>query len=202
MNFGTIAHCVGDTAEFLVKRVERDPKTGKETINWEPFANAQLPRGDDTLGVVMVADGAVRQGQCRAFPLGETSFPLGTVRLVNLTNREMQLSLDGQGVRIPAGGNGTHPRAFKKPEIAEIGVKVAIDGEARPVFSTKGEFAGTFRLALFIIETPGTNPPQFDVRTVVDFPQPEEKATDAKKAGAAPGKPEAAAQPKRSESGR
>lgn len=173
MNFGTVAHCVGDTAEFLLKRTERDPKTGKETVTWEPFASAPLPQGDDTLGVVMIADAAARHGQCRAFPLGETSFPLGTVRLVNLTNREMQLSLDGKGVRIPAGGSGTHPRTFKKPEVAEVGVRVAVDGEARPVFSTKGEFAGTFRLALFIVETPGTNPPQFEVRTVMDYPQPE-----------------------------
>ena len=173
MNFGTEARCLGETAEFLVRRVERDPKTGKETVRWDPFASTPLPAGDDTLGVIMVADALGRQAQCRAFHLGDAGFPLGTVRLVNLTNRGMELSLDGKGLRVAAGGIGTHPRAFAKPEVAEVGVRAVVNGEARPVFSTKGEFANTFRLALFIVETPGTNPPQFEVRTVVDFPQPE-----------------------------
>lgn len=187
MNFGTEALCTGDIAEFLIKRTERDPKTGKETVRWEAFATAQLPRGDDTLGVVMVSDQAVSKAQCRAFPLGETGFPWGSVRLVNLTNRELMLSLDGKGIGIPAGGSGTHPRSFKKPEVAEIGVKVAVDGEIRPVFSTKGEFSGAFRLALFIIETPGTNPPQFETRTVIDFPQPEISPKVANPASTKPG---------------
>lgn len=187
MNFGTEALCTGDTAEFLIKRTERDPKSGKETIIWEPFASTRLPRGDDTLGVIMVADGAIKKGQCRAFPLGEAGFPLGSVRLVNLTNREMMLSLDAKGIGVPAGGTTTHPRTFSKPEVAEIGVKVAVDGEVRPVFSTKGEFAGTFRLALFILETPGTNPPQFETRTVLDFPQPDSTPKGTNPAGAKPG---------------
>lgn len=175
MNFGTEAHCLGDTAEFALKRVDRDPRTGKEIVSWDPFATVSLPVGDDTLGVVMITDASGKRGQGRAFHLGETKFPLGTVRLVNLTGRQLMLGLDGTGVQVAPGLVGTHPHVFGKREVAEIGVMALVDGEPRPVFSTKSEFSGLYRLVLFVAEIPKSDPTRFEVRTVIDFPQPEAK---------------------------
>lgn len=193
MNFGTEARNVGDTASFLVKQVTKDPKTGKETIEWLPFANVALPRGDDTLGVVLITDAAGRNGSGRAFSLGPASFPLGSIRLVNLAEHELMLGIEGKAVRVPAGSVATHPRTFAKPEVAEISVVAAVNGQPAPVFSTKSEFSNRYRLALFIVEIPGSQPPRFEVRTIMDYPQPEPPPPAGKPAangnGQANGKP-------------
>jgi len=183
MNFTTEARCLGDVAEFLIKRVSKDPKTGKEIVSWEPFASVPLPPGEDTLGVIMIADANVRQGQGRAFHLGADRFPLGSIRLINLTGRELMLGLDGKAVGVAPGNVTTHPRVFKKAEVAEVSVAASINGEPRPVFTTKSEFSGAFRLVLFVAEIPGSNPPKFEVRTIVDFPQPEAKPAKADPTG-------------------
>lgn len=179
MNFTTEARCLGDVAEFLIKRVSKDAKTGKDVVSWEPFASVPLPPGEDTLGVVMIADANVRHGQGRAFELGAERFPMGSIRLINLTGRELMLGLDGQGLRVAPGNVATHPRLFKKAEVAEVSVAASINGEPRPVFTTKSEFSGAFRLVLFVAEIPESNPPRFEVRTVVDFPQPDIRPTKA-----------------------
>lgn len=173
MNFGIEARNVGDIANFLVKRTTRDPKTGKETVEWTPFATVPLPRGDDTLGVVLITDAAGQHGGGRAFSLGPTSFPLGSIRLVNLAEHELMLGIEGKVVRVPAGSTATHPRTFAKPEVAEIGVAALVNGQPEPVFSTKSEFSDRYRLALFVVEIPGSQPPRFEVRTILDYPQPQ-----------------------------
>lgn len=175
MNFGTEVRCAGNVASFAIKRVSKDAKTGKDVVTWEPFSTVPLPPGDETIGVVMISDAGMRQGQARAFQMGEASFPLGSVRLVNLTGRELLLLLDGQPARAAPGGTTTHPRVFRKTQVAEIGVVAWVKQEAQPVFTTKSEFSPLYRLVLFVVETPGSNPPQFEVRTMVDFPQPQPK---------------------------
>lgn len=189
MNFTTEARCLGDVAELLIKRVSKDAKTGKDVVSWDPFASVPLPKGEDTLGVIMIADANVRQGQGRAFHLGTERFPMGSIRLINLTGRELMLGLDGQGVRVAPGNVATHPRLFRKPEVAEVSVAASVNGEPRPVFTTKSEFSGAFRLVLFVAEIPESNPPKFEVRTIVDFPQPDPKPAKVDPAGkAAPAK--------------
>ena len=197
MNFGIEARNVGDTASFLVRQVTKDPKTGKETVAWLPFANVALPQGDDTLGVVLITDAAGRSGGGRAFSLGPASFPLGSVRLVNLAEHELVLGIEGKGVRVPAGSVATHPRIFAKPTVAEIGVVAVVNGQAEPVFSTKSEFSDRYRLALFIVEIPGSQPPRFDVRTILDYPQPETKANSAAMPNGAGGARSASSKPGR-----
>lgn len=186
MNFLTeIRHVGGDVANLLVKEVAKDER-GREVVRWAPFGNVALPRGEDTLGVVLVADASGKRGGGRAFPLSNTGFPMGSIRLINLSNREMLLGVSGRGTRVPAGGTVTHPRAFGKPEIAEVTVLATVDGERRPVFSTKSQFSDQYRLAVFVIEVPGSEPARFEVRTIVDFPQPEPPAKPAATKPAAP----------------
>lgn len=185
MNFLTeVRHVGGDVANLLVREVTKDER-GKEVVRWNPFGSVALPRGEDTLGVVLVSDASGKRGGGRAFPLSNTAFPLGSVRLINLSNREMVFGVSGRGAKVPAGGTVTHPRSFTKPEVAEVTVLASVAGEQRPVFSTKSQFSNLYRLALFVIEVPGSDPARFEVRTIVDFPQPEPPA----KAG--PGKPPA-----------
>jgi hypothetical protein len=173
MNFATeVRHVGGDVASLRVKEVTKDEK-GKEVVRWNPFGNVALPRGEDTFGVVLTSDAAGKRGGGRAFPLSNTSFPLGSIRLVNLSNREMTLGISGRGARVPAGGTVTHPRVFAKPEIAEVTVLAAVGGEPQPVFSTKSQFSDLYRLVVFVIEVPGSEPARFEVRTIVDYPQPE-----------------------------
>lgn len=173
MNFVTEArHVGGDVANLLVKEVTKDEK-GKEVVRWNPFGTVPLPRGEDTFGVLLISDAAGKRGAGRAFPLSNTAFPMGSVRLVNLSNREMLLGISGRGARVPAGGTVTHPKAFAKPEIAEVTVLAAVGGEQQPVFSTKSQFSNLYRLVVFVIEVPGSEPARFEVRTIVDYPQPE-----------------------------
>jgi len=180
-----VRHVGGDVANLLVKEVTKDER-GREVVSWAPFGNVALPRGEDTLGVVLVSDASGKRGGGRAFPLSNTGFPLGSIRLINLINREMLLGVAGRGARVPAGGTVTHPRAFGKPEIAEVTVLATVDGERRPVFSTKSQFSDQYRLAVFVIEVPGSDPARFEVRTIVDFPQPEPPAKPAAGKPAAP----------------
>ena len=175
MNFTTEARNIGDAAHLLVRQMTKDPKTGKETVEWVPFGDVALPPGDNTLGVVLITDDSGKRGAGRAFPLGSGNFPLGSIRLVNLTNQDVLLGLGGRALRIPAGAAATHPKVFGKPEIAEISVMAALSDKTVPVFSTKSEFSSLYRLVLFVAEIPNTEPPRFEVRTVVDFPQPEPK---------------------------
>lgn len=175
MNFvSEIRHVGGDVANLLVKEVTKDEK-GKEVVRWNPFGNVSLPRGEDTFGVVLISDAAGKRGAGRAFPLSNNNFPMGSIRLVNLSNREMILGISGRGARVPAGGTVTHPRAFSKPEIAEVTVLAAVSGEQQPVFSTKSQFSELYRLVVFVIEVPGSEPARFEVRTIVDYPQPKPK---------------------------
>lgn len=186
MNFVTeIRHVGGDVATLLVKEVTKDER-GKDVVRWNPFGNVSLPGGEDTFGVVLISDAAGKRGAGRAFPLSNTAFPLGSVRLVNLSNREMLLGISGRGARVPAGGTVTHPRAFSKPEIAEVTVLASVNGEQQPVFSTKSQFSNLYRLVVFVIEVPGSEPSRFEVRTIVDHPQPEPEKP-AEKTPAKPG---------------
>lgn len=190
MNFVTeVRHVGGDVASLMVKEVTKDEK-GREVVRWNPFGDVALPRGDDTFGVLLISDAAGKRGAGRAFPLSNTAFPLGSVRLVNLSNREMLLGISGRGARVPAGGTVTHPRAFSKPEIAEVTVLASVNGEQQPVFSTKSQFSDLYRLVVFVIEVPGSAPTRFEVRTIVDYPQPEAKPGPADPKGAQ-GKPAA-----------
>lgn len=186
MNFVTEArHVGGDVARLMVKEVTKDER-GKEVVRWNPFGTVALPQGDDTFGVLLITDAAGKRGAGRAFPLSNTAFPLGSIRLVNLSNREMLLGISGRGARVPAGGTVTHPRSFAKPEIAEVTVLAAVNGEQQPVFSTKSQFSDLYRLVIFVIEVPGSDPARFEVRTIVDYPQPEAKAPAAPGAPAKP----------------
>jgi hypothetical protein len=169
-----VRHVGGDVANLLVKELSKDEK-GREVVAWHPFGSVTLPRGEDTLGVLLIADAAGKRGAGRAFPISNTAFPLGGVRLINLSNREMLLGIAGRGARVPAGGTVTHPRVFAGPEVAEVTVLAAVNGEQRPVFSTKSQFSDRYRLAIFVIEAPGSDPARFEVRTIVDFPQPQAK---------------------------
>lgn len=175
MNFGTEARNLGEVANLLVRETTKDPRTGKDVHTWSPFASVPLPSGDDTLGVVLISDPAGKRGSGRAFSLGTGRFPLGSIRLVNLTGRELLLGLDGRGVTVGPGAAATHPKVFGKPEVAEITVVAALPEGQQPVFSTKSQFSSLYRLAIFIVEIPGSNPPRFETRTVMDYPQPEPK---------------------------
>lgn len=175
LNFGTEARNLGDVANLLVRETTKDPRTGKDVVTWAPFASVPLPGDDDILGVILISDPAGKRGSGRAFSLGPGRFPLGSIRLVNLTGRELLLGLDGRSVRVAAGSVATHPKIFAKPEIAEVSVTAGVNGEAQPVFTTKSQFSGLYRLAIFVVEIPGSNPPRFETRTVIDFPQPETK---------------------------
>jgi len=188
MNFATeVRHIGGDVASLRMREVTKDDK-GRDVVRWNPFGDVALPRGEDTFGVVLLADAAGKRGAGRAFPLSNTAFPMGGVRLVNLSNREMLLGISGRAARVPAGGTVTHPRTFAKPEIAEVTVLAAVGGEQQPVFSTKSQFSDLYRLVVFVIEVPGSEPARFEVRTIVDYPQPDPKplvpATPAAKAPA------------------
>lgn len=192
MNFGIEARNLGEVANLLVRETTRDPRTGKEVHTWSPFASVPLPPGDDTLGVVLISDAAGKRGTGRAFSLGTGRFPLGSVRLVNLTGRELLLGLDGRGVSVGPGAAATHPKVFGKPEVAEVTVVANLPEGPQPVFSTKSQFSSLYRLALFIVEIPGSNPPRFETRTVLDYPQPEPPkppTAGPAKPGAAPAKP-------------
>lgn len=173
-----VRHVGGDMANLLVKEVSKDER-GREIVRWNPFGTVALPQGEDTFGVLLITDAAGKRGAGRAFPLSNTAFPLGSIRLVNLSNREMLLGISGRGARVPAGGTVTHPRAFTKPEIAEVTVLAAVNGGQQPVFSTKSQFSDLYRLVVFVIEVPGSDPARFEVRTIVDYPQPESKAPAA-----------------------
>lgn len=186
MNFvAEVRHVGGDIANLLVKEVTKDER-GKDVVRWNPFGNVALPRGEDTFGVVLISDAAGKRGAGRAFPLSNTAFPMGSVRLVNLSNREMLLGISGRGARVPAGGTVTHPRAFSKPEIAEVTVLAAVNGEQQPVFSTKSQFSDLYRLVVFVIEVPGSDPARFEVRTIVDYPQPAPEKPGEKSPAKAP----------------
>lgn len=186
MNFVTeVRHVGGDVANLLVKEVTKDER-GKDVVRWNPFGNVSLPSGEDTFGVVLISDAAGKRGAGRAFPLSNTAFPMGSVRLVNLSNREMLLGISGRGARVPAGGTVTHPRAFSKPEIAEVTVLASVNGEQQPVFSTKSQFSNLYRLVVFVIEVPGSDPSRFEVRTIVDYPQPEPEKPAEKSPAKAP----------------
>lgn len=186
MNFvAEVRHIGGDVASLLVKEVARDER-GREVVRWNPFGSVALPRGEDTLGVVLIGDASGKRGAGRAFPLGNTAFPMGSVRLVNLSNREMLLGISGRGARVPAGGAVTHPRAFSKPEVAEVTVLASVNGGQQPVFSTKSQFSDLYRLVVFVVEVPGSEPARFEVRTIVDHPQPEPEKPDAKSPAKAP----------------
>jgi hypothetical protein len=173
-----VRHVGGDMANLLVKEVSKDER-GREIVRWNPFGTVALPQGEDTFGVLLITDAAGKRGAGRAFPLSNTAFPLGSIRLVNLSNREMLLGISGRGARVPAGGTVTHPRAFAKPEIAEVTVLAAVNGGQQPVFSTKSQFSDLYRLVIFVIEAPGSDPARFEVRTIVDYPQPPSKAPAA-----------------------
>lgn len=180
MNFTTTARNRGDVANLVVKEISKDPKAGKDTITWNPFASVNLPKGDDTLGVILLTDTAGKKGAGRAFSIDPTKFPMGSVRLVNLTNHQLLLGMDGRTVLATAGNTVTHPRIFQKVEISEITVVANIQGEAKPVFTTKSEFSGLFRLIVFVNEVADSNPVSFEVRTIIDFPQPETKTPTTK----------------------
>ena len=180
MNFTTTARNRGDVANFLVKEVVKDPKAGKDAITWNPFASVSLPKDDDTLGVILLTDTAGKKGGGRAFSLGANNFPMGSVRLVNLTTRQLLLGMDNRTIAVSPGNTGTHPKVFQKAEISEITVVANIQGEAKPVFTTKSEFSGLFRLILFVAEVQNSDPVSFEVRTIVDFPQPETKTPTTK----------------------
>jgi hypothetical protein len=182
MNFTTTARNRGDVANLVVKEISKDPKAGKDIITWNPFASVNLPKGDDTLGVILLTDTAGKKGAGRAFSIDPTKFPMGSVRLVNLTNHQLLLGMDGRTVLATAGNTVTHPRIFQKVEISEITVVANIQGEAKPVFTTKSEFSGLFRLIIFVNEVADSNPVRFEVRTIIDFPQPETKVQPAKAA--------------------
>jgi len=180
MNLVTeVRHVGGDVANLMVREVTKDEK-GREIVRWNPFGEVALPRGEDTFGVLLLSDASGKRGTGRAFPLGNTAFPMGSVRLVNLSNREMLLGIAGRGVRVPPGGAVTHPKAFAKPEVAEVTVLASVGGGQQPVFSTKSQFSDLYRLAVFVIEAPGSDPARFEVRTIVDHPQPETRPPGAR----------------------
>jgi hypothetical protein len=133
MNFTTTARSRGDVANLVVKEISKDPKAGKDTITWNPFASVNLPKGDDTLGVILLTDTAGKKGAGRAFSLGANNFPMGSVRLVNLTNRQLLLGMENRTIAVSPGNTGTHPKVFRKVEISEITVVANIEGEAKPV---------------------------------------------------------------------
>jgi hypothetical protein len=184
MNFTTTARNRGDVANLLVKEITKDPTTGKDVIAWNPFASVNLPKGDDTLGLILLTDAAGKKGAGRAFSLGSSNFPMGSIRLINLTNRQLLLGMDNRTVSVAPGNVVTHPKIFQKPEVSEITVVASVQSEAHPVFTTKSEFSGLFRLVLFVTEIPNSDPVRFEVRTIVDFPQPETKVQPAKSAPA------------------
>jgi len=107
---------------------------------------------------------------------------MGSVRLVNLTNRQLLLGMDNRTIAVSPGNTGTHPKVFHKAEISEITVVANIEGETRPVFTTKSEFSNLFRLILFVVEVQNSDPVRFEVRTIIDFPQPETKVQPSKPA--------------------
>jgi hypothetical protein len=182
MNFTTTARNRGDVANLVVKEISKDPKAGKDAITWNPFASINLPKEDDTLGVILLTDAAGKKGSGRAFALGANNFPMGSVRLFNLTNRQLLLGMDNRTIAVSPGNTGTHPKVFQKAEISEITVVANIEGETRPVFTTKSEFSNLFRLILFVVEVQNSDPVRFEVRTIIDFPQPETKVQPSKPA--------------------